>query len=166
MAQQLLRARFSERDAPFRVLSAGTIASRGQSMPEEAELVSRRYGGRPNLVLCGSDFIEAMENELRAKGNYTLEGWTSKKATDASLADISFKGVNFQYDPTLDDMSKSKYCYVLDTRRIFPKVLQGESMKKHQPARPENKYVFYRAMTWAGGLVCTQRNCHGVYAIQ
>lgn len=126
----------------------------------------RRYGGRPNLVLCGSDFIEAMENELRAKGNYTLEGWTSKKATDASLADISFKGVNFQYDPTLDDMSKSKYCYVLDTRRIFPKVLQGESMKKHQPARPENKYVFYRAMTWAGGLVCTQRNCHGVYAIQ
>mgnify|MGYP005817038459 CR=1 FL=1 len=125
----------------------------------------RRYGGRPNLVLCGSDFIEAMENELRSKGNFTLEGWTSKKATDGSLADITFKGVNFQYDPTLDDMSKSKYCYVLDTRRIHPKVIQGENGKDHRPARPENKYVFYRARTWVGGLVCTQRNAQGVYTI-
>lgn len=125
----------------------------------------RRYGGRPDLVLCGSAFIEAMENELRAKGNYTLEGWTSKKATDASLADITFKGVNFQYDPSLDDMSLSKYCYVLDTRRIYPKVIQGESNKKHTPARPENKYVFYRANTWVGGLVCDQRNAQGVYSI-
>lgn len=125
----------------------------------------RRYGGRPDLVLCGSDFIDAVERELRALGNYTLEGWTSKKNTDASIADISFKGVMFQYDPTLDDMSKSKYCYVLDCRRIFPKVVQGENGKDHRPARPENKYVFYRARTWVGGLVCTQRNAQGVYSI-
>ena len=125
----------------------------------------RRYGGRPDLVLCGSDFIEAVEKELRSKGNYTMEGWTSKKSTDASIADVSFKGVKFTYDPTLDDMSKSKYCYVLDTRRIFPKVIDGENGKDHTPARPENKYVFYRARTWVGGLVCTQRNCHGVYSI-
>ena len=125
----------------------------------------RRYGGKPDLVLCGSDFIEAMEKELRAKGNYTLEGWTSEKATDASLADIRFKGVMFQYDPSLDDMSLSKYCYVLDSRTIHPKAIEGESMKKHSPARPESKYVFYRALTWVGGLVCTQRNANGVYSI-
>lgn len=125
----------------------------------------RRYGGSPDLVLCGSSFIDAVEKELRALGNYTLEGWTSKKSTDASIADVSFKGVKFTYDPTLDDMGKEKYCYVLDTRRIFPKVVQGENGKDHRPARPENKYVFYRARTWVGGLVCVQRNCHGVYSI-
>lgn len=125
----------------------------------------RRYGGNPDLVLCGSSFIDAVEKELRALGNYTLEGWTSKKSTDASIADLSFKGVKFTYDPTLDDMGKEKYCYVLDTRRIHPKVIQGENGKDHRPARPENKYVFYRARTWVGGLVCTQRNCHGVYSI-
>jgi len=125
----------------------------------------RRYGGRPNLVLAGSDFIEAMEKELRAKGNYTLEGWTSKGKTDASIADVSFKGVNFQYDPTLDDMGKAKFCYVLDTRYIHPMAIEGESMKKHNPARPETKYVFYRALTWVGGLVCRQRNAQGVYSI-
>lgn len=125
----------------------------------------RRFGGKPDLVLAGSDFLDWVEQELRAKGNYTLEGWTSRSKTDASIADISFKGVMFKYDPTLDDMGKAKYCYVLDSRRIHPKVIQGESNKKHMPARPENKYVFYRANTWVGGLVCTQRNCHGVYSI-
>lgn len=125
----------------------------------------RRYGGRPNKVLCGSAFIEAMENELRAKGNYTLEGWTSKKATDASLADISFKGVNFEYDPTLDDLGRSKYCYVLDMRHIKQMPLEGEDWKDHNPARPENKYVIYRAKTYMGGLICDQRNAHGVYSI-
>lgn len=125
----------------------------------------RRYGGRPNLVLAGSDFLDAVEKELRAKGNYTLEGWTSKKSTDASIADISFKGVMFKYDPTLDDLSRSKYCYVIDTRKVKPKVIEGENWKKHNPARPENKYAIYRAMTWMGGLICEQRNAHGVYSI-
>jgi len=25
--------------------------------------------------------------------------------------------------------------------------------------------VFYRAMTWFGGLICNQRNANGVYSI-
>lgn len=125
----------------------------------------RRYGGRPNLILAGSDFISAVEEELRSKGNYTLEGWTNTKATDASIADIQFKGIKFQYDPTLDDMGRSKYCYVLDDRHIFPMVMEGEDDKKHNPARPEDKYAIYRAQTWTGGLVCRQRNAQGVYAI-
>ncbi len=125
----------------------------------------RRYGGRPNKVLCGADWLNWMEQELRSKGNYTLEGWTNSKSMDASMADISFKGVQFEYDPTLDDEGLTKYCFVLDTRHIYPKVMDGEDGKDHNPARPENKYVFYRAKTWIEGLVCDQRNCHGVYSI-
>lgn len=125
----------------------------------------RRYGGNPSLWLAGSDFIEWMEKELRAKGNYTLEGWSMKKSTDAGMADISFKGNAIQYDPTLDDMSRAKYLYALDPKHIYPMAIDGESMKKHNPARPEDRYAFYKAVTWVGGLVCDQRNCHGVYSI-
>jgi hypothetical protein len=125
----------------------------------------RRYGGKPNLILAGSDFMTQFERELRAKGNYTLEGWSGKGAIDASVADLKFKGITVQYDPTLDDLSKAKYGYVLDTSTIFPMVMSGEDMKKHSPARPENKYVFYRAMTTIAGLVCNQRNANGVYSI-
>lgn len=125
----------------------------------------RRYGGKPNLVLAGSDFIEQMERELRAKGNYTLEGWTSKGKTDASLADVSFKGVNFQYDPTLDDLGYAKRCYVLDTSHIYPMYVEGENWKKHNPARPASQYVIYKAHTYVGGLICDQLNTNGVYSI-
>lgn len=125
----------------------------------------RRYGSNPNLVLCGSDFLDAFEKELRSKGNYTLEGWAKSGRIDASVADVSFKGTEFTYDPTMDDESLQKYCYVLDTRYIKPMVVSGEARKQHAPARPETKYVFYRAQTWVGGLVCNKRNAHGVYSI-
>lgn len=125
----------------------------------------RRYGGRPNLVLAGSDFLDWFEKELRAKGNYTLEGWAKGGKIDASVADVMFKGVDIQYDPTLDDLGRAKYCYALDTRHIFPMVIEGENMQKHNPARPEDKYVFYKAVTWVGGLVCNRRNVHQVFSI-
>lgn len=126
----------------------------------------RRYGGRPDCAFAGSDFIEAFENELRALGNYTLTGWADKGSIDASIADIQFKKVGIMYDPTLDDEGLAKYCYVMDSRTIYPMYIKGEDGKKHRPARPENKYVFYQAETSALGLVCNHRNANGVYAIQ
>lgn len=124
----------------------------------------RRYGGKPNKMLAGSDFMDWFEQELRSKGNYTLEGWAGKKI-DGAVADLVFKGVDIEYDPTLDDLGRSKYLYVFDTSTIYPMVVDGEDMKKHSPARPETKYAFYRAMTWVGGLVCDRRNTNGVYSI-
>ncbi len=125
----------------------------------------RRYGNPKHIFLAGSDFMDAFEKELRALGNYTLTGWADKGRIDASIADLAFKGIDIQYDPTLDDDSLSKYGYVLDTNAIKPMVMEGEDMKSHNPARPEDKYVLYRAITWTGGLVCNQRNTSGVYSI-
>jgi hypothetical protein len=125
----------------------------------------KRYGGRPNLFLAGSDFLDGLEKELRSKGNFTMEGWAKGGRMDASIVDLAFKGLELEYDPTLDDLSRSKYGYVFDDRHIYPMVVDGENMRKHAPARPENKYVFYRSVTFAGGLVCNSRNRHGVYSI-
>lgn len=125
----------------------------------------RRFGSPRHLALAGSDFLEQFEKELRAKGTYTDSGWASRGRIDASVADVAFKGVNIDYDPTLDDLGLSKYVYFIDTRSIRPAIVAGEDGKRHSPARPEDKYVFYRAMTWVGGLVCDQRNTSGVYSI-
>ena len=94
-----------------------------------------------------------------------LIGWSGKGRIDASIADVQFKNVNFDYDPTLDDESLSKYCYVLDTRHVFPMHIDGEDGRNHNPARPETQYVMYRAKTWMGGLIVNRRNVHGVYSI-
>lgn len=123
-----------------------------------------RYGGSPDLWLAGSDMMDQIEKELRANGNYTDTGWAAKGTIDFGMGDLAFKGKRIQYDPTLDDLSEAKRLYAIDTKHIYPMVITGENLKKHAPSRPENKYVFYRAMTWVGGLVCRRRNSSGVYA--
>lgn len=125
----------------------------------------RRFGGKPDLFLCGSDFLDAFEKELRARGNYTLEGWASRGNIDASIADVSFKGVMLQYDPTLDDLNLSKYGYLLDSKHVQLMVMDGEDRKIHTPARPPEKYVLYRAITWTGALISDQLNANGVYSV-
>ena len=123
----------------------------------------RRYGGRPNLILCGSGFIEKLELEVHEKGTYTDMGFVNSGKTDIGMADISARGLGtFQYDPTLDDLGETNRCYMLDTRHIYPMVMDGEDMKTHAPARPAEKYVLYRGVTWTGGLICRKPNAQEV----
>lgn len=124
----------------------------------------RRYGGRPTVAFCGSDFLDMLEAELRSKGQWTQDGW-DKGAFEIGAPEAKLKGVMFEYDPTLDDKSEAKRCYMIDLKAIYPLVMEGEDNKQHSPARPHDQYVIYRAMTWTGGLVCKRRNSSGVYAI-
>ena len=125
----------------------------------------RRFGGRPNVALVGSSFLDAFEKEIRSKGTFTDTGFNREGKIDVAMADLSFKGLDFVYDPTLDDESLQKFCFILDTRHIHPMVMEGEANKKHSPSRPEDKYVLFRAVTHTEGVVCWQRNSLGVYTI-
>ena len=147
-------------------ISLGASAATGAVLTElQSEFRQlRKYGGRPDTMLAGSDMMDRLEAELKAQGYYTMSGWANQGRIDGSITDLAFKGVNIEYDPTLDDLGYSKRMYVLDSKRIYPMVIEGENGKDHAPARPENKYVYYRARTWVGGLMCDQRNSHGVYA--
>jgi len=124
----------------------------------------RRYGGKPSLLLAGSGFIEKLEAEVAEKGIYTQEGFKNEGKTDIGLATISMNGLGkFLYDPTLDDLGYSNFCYFIDPTHLYPMVMDGEDWKQHSPARPAEKYVLYRGLTWTGGIVADQLNCHGVY---
>ena len=124
----------------------------------------KRYGGKPNKWLAGSDFLDALENEIQAKGQYTVTGFT--KVNDIEMGDVSLGRVGlFEYDPTLDDLSLSKYCYEFDSRRMKLRPMEGEENKLLTPERPYNYAVFLQSMTWTGALTVTQLNCHAVFSI-
>lgn len=124
----------------------------------------RRYGGRPNYLPCGSRFLELLEAEVFEKGIYTQQGFVNNGKTDVGSPSISMKGVgDFIYDPSLDDMGYSDRCYFLDMSKIRLMPMEGEDMKEHNPARPHDRYVIYKAVTWTGALVVDQMNAHGVY---
>lgn len=129
----------------------------------------KRYGGKPNVIVCGSGFLEKLEKEIHSKGLYTQSGFTG--ANTIGMGAASLLGIGeFVYDPTLDGLAKhdgtgnqSNFAYILDTDAIQLMVMEGEDKKLHNPARPENKYAIYKAMTWTGGLVAKKLNSSGLY---
>lgn len=125
----------------------------------------RRYATPKHRFYAGSDFLDWFEKELRAKGNYTLEGWSKQGKIDASVADVSFKGIDIQYEPLLDDLGRAKYGYVLDMNAIKLMPMENEDWVMHTPARPVEKYVLYRAMTFTGALTANRLNTSGCYSI-
>jgi hypothetical protein len=148
-----------------RITASGTNQTLSKTLRSEQRQL-RRYGGRPSLIMCGSGFIDALELEVSEKGIYTQDGFTNSGKTDIGMADISMRGVGkFQYDPTLDDLGLNKFAYFMDPKHIYLDTMDGEDMKTHAPARPPEKYVMYRGMTYTGGLVCDMLNCHGVYEV-
>lgn len=125
----------------------------------------KKYGSEPDAILAGSDFIDALELEVQAKGNYTLSGF-AKGQNDIGMSDIRINGVGtITYDPTLDNMGLSKRAYVVDTDSIVLYVMEGEDKKIHTPARPFDQYAILRAMTWTGALCAWQLNSSGVYEV-
>jgi hypothetical protein len=110
-----------------------------------------RYGGSPDLFVCGSDFLGAMEKEIRANGNYSMTGFN--KGQDGAMGAMSFGGQEIHYDPTLDDLGLSKRAYWLDTKLIQLFIMEDEWMHRHSPARPPDKFIMYRSITTTGQLI-------------
>lgn len=126
----------------------------------------RRYGGKPSIALCGSRFIESLEKEIQAKGIYTQEGFRNEGKNDIGMAAIRLLGLGkFEYDPTLDDLGREEYCYVMDPKKLTLRPMEGEENKVRNPTRPYNYFVFLRSMTYTGALTVQQLNCHGVYSV-
>jgi hypothetical protein len=116
-----------------------------------------RYGGKPTVAFAGSDFIDALMVERRANGSYTMSGFSNSQ--DVSSGDIIIPGgTKVRYDPTLDDLGKSKRLYWFDPKCIFLMAMEDEWRKDHTPARPYNIFVLYKSITSTGQMCATMLN--------
>lgn len=123
----------------------------------------RRYRGKPDCFMAGSDFIEAMETEIRANGNYSDTGFTQKQ--DGSMGEMYFKKVPVVYDPTLDDLGRSKFAYIWDSSDIMLYTLEGDWKRRRTPERPYDQFVFHQSVLATGQLVSRRRNSSAVLEI-
>lgn len=129
----------------------------------EVQFLKKR-GGRPNKILCGSAFWNALMEEVRAKGIYTQSGFTGK--TDIGQGEIAITGIGtFEWDPTLDDLGLAKECFVFDSRRISLRPMQGEDNRTLEPTRPYQYMVVLKSMVCTEALQATQLNAMGRYRI-
>lgn len=140
-----------------------------EAMDQAARRRRKYANGSTNFrYFAGSDFIDAYKRELRANGNYTLNGWGSGRGTpDGSMEDPTHAGIPLEWDPTMDDLGLSKRCYAIDMGRTGLRLLymDGQRMKKHNPARPYDRMVMYNGISMTGVMVAKQLNTSGVYDI-
>lgn len=113
-----------------------------------------RFGGKPTKFFAGSDFIGAMEKEMRANGLYSQTGFAS--GGDVSMGALNYKGTVIEYDPTLDTLGFAKRAYWLDGRAITLQAMENEWRRSHTPERAPDEFVMYRSMTCTGQLVGQQ----------
>lgn len=113
----------------------------------------RRFGAMPDTALCGSDFLEALELELRANGQYHQVTGDMKNGLDAAIPTVRYSGMEFAYDPTLDDLGRTKFAYIWDSSHVYLDALEGDWKRVRNPARPYNQFVMHKS------LVCTGQLC-------
>lgn len=117
---------------------------------------------------AGSDFIAAMEAEIRANGNYSLSGYRDRRTNDGSMATeegVPFGSWNFVYDPTLDDLGLEKRAYIIDMASIKLLYMVGEKKKRCNPARPHDRFVMYQGVSDTAVMVAKRLRTSGVYDI-
>ena len=130
----------------------------------------RRYGGRPDIFLAGSAYIESLEAEVGAKGTYTMTGFGGEKG-DISMGkspeqSVFIRGVGWvEYEPWLDDHGRSKECFALDSRHVKLMPMKGQDTMAHKAVRPYDQFVLFKSVTSTMTISFDQLNCHGKYSI-
>lgn len=149
-----------------KIVSSAASQNLSQTLRREARQLSRYSGGTEKLILAGSAFLDALEIELQAKGLQTQSGFGNKSSTDIMMAPISMRGVgNIEYDPTLDALGRSKFCYFIDKKHIKLRPMESEWNKILGPVRPYDQLVFLKTVTDTAVLTCDMLNSSGVYEI-
>ncbi|MCY0148313.1 phage major capsid protein [Hoeflea sp. G2-23] len=148
----------SSKDNGGALIAALDIAARRRSKFATGQTKTRYF--------AGSEFIDAYKSELRANGSYTQTGWRGA-SPDGSMGNPSHGGLNLEWDPTMDDTSRSKFCYAIDMgkRGLRLMYMDGQKYKKHNPARPYDRMVMYNGVSMTGLMVARQLNTSGVYEI-
>ena len=139
----------------------------------------RKGGGRPDLILCGQTFYDtyaAACTTASATGGIQRTMVAGKGGTDmdASIGRLYYKGVEVQWDPTMDDNVGgldttatlwTKRCYFINTKHIKLRPISGNDFQTREPPRDKTAYALYIALVWRGALSMNQSNAHAVLAL-
>ena len=71
-------------------------------------------------------------------------------------------GLQDRYKKYLDDISKNKFCYIIDMKQIKLLYMNGQRMKKHNPSRPYDRMVQFNGLSTTCVLIAKQLNTSSI----
>ncbi|MEI6195402.1 MAG: phage major capsid protein, partial [Verrucomicrobiota bacterium] len=119
------------------------------------------YGGQPNRCTAGSDLIDMLIREMRAKGMNTVTGWNDKNS-NLSVTGVRFGNLNVEFDPSFDLSGDSKRIMIWDSRHLKLRTQTGQWGKVTAQNQPSDQFVMLTSTTDRGTLTCNQMDCHYV----
>lgn len=122
------------------------------------------YGGVPDVALAGSDLIDGLIKEMRAKGMNTVTGWNDKRS-NLSVTGVRFGRLDIEFDPTLDLIGESKRIYIWDSNHLKLRPQKGQWGKVTAQNQPSDQFVMLTSTTDRGVLTCNQMDCNYVGAM-
>ena len=119
----------------------------------------RTYGGNPDNWIAGSDAIDALVREARAKGQNTVTGWADKK-TNIEVAGIKIGTAEIEYCPLMDFQGMSKTIFAWDSTKLKLRPQKQEWGKVTNQNQPADQFVMLISTTDRGVLTCNQMDCN------
>ena len=149
-------------------IAAGSILS----TMEQHWRACTRNGGRPDLIVAGGAFIDAFAAETKTSNRVIVQNGDQARL-EGGYSELSFKGTPIIYDPVLDDLDTthppaagapawSNRCYMLNTKHIRLRPMEGCDFVRRNPPRVYNQYVQYWAIQWKGALTMNRANAQSV----
>lgn len=145
-------------------------------LDEECEIAWRactKNGGMPDKIFAGAAWIDAYRKNAKGSIDRHIVVTGQTQQMDVGVNALNFKGIEIVWDPTFEALdalesptvSWTKRAYFLNSKHLRLRPASGAEWVNRSPARPYDKYVHFRAMTWTGTLTCNRRNAHAVVAI-
>lgn len=133
-----------------------------------------RNGGQPDLIICGTTFADGYRDfVVNSYGRTDYAAGMERKVEGGSNITTYFHGVPMMWSPEFADLDAlyapatpwEKRCYFINTKYMRLRPLDGHDMITRKPPRAYDKYEYYWAITWRGGLTMSRGNAHAVLAL-
>ncbi len=129
-----------------------------------------RNGGAPDFIQAGSTFIDGFRNFMfKSFGRLDYEG-VSERVIEGGTKSLTFHGTPIVWNPEFEDIQTitgasvdwAKRCYMLNSKTIKLRPIEGQDMITRKPPRPYDKYEWYWGLTWRGAETMNRGNANAV----
>lgn len=133
----------------------------------------RRNGGRPDLMIAGSQYIDGYRNFMLNTYGRMDYGPAGFKRVEGGTETLTFQNTEVQWSPEFSELDArfapatpwEKRMYMLNTQTIRLRPLEGHDMITRKPPRAYDRYEYYWAITWRGALTMNRSNANAVLAL-
>lgn len=149
--------------------STGTILNSMETQYRQC----MRNGGRPDLIIAGSTFIDGYRQFVLNTFGRMDFGPSNTKRVEGGTSVLTFQGTEVQWSPEFQELDSrfapailwEKRCYFLNTATISLRPLQGHDMISRKPPRAYDRYEYYWGLTWRGALTMNRANANAFLSL-